>query len=169
MKRSFIVITLALLPVMLSAQSMSVRHMMRSCDTGRSVTRIFLPPVLIRFASCFVDDHETRDILKNVNSLYLVASEDREYSRNSDFPSRLVSKLKKQNYEELLVANDSGERVSILMRQKANDRKEMVIAVDGDEDMVLYLKGKLDLAEMMNQENLNIGGIHVHTANQTNL
>jgi|GEM_PF-2507768 len=169
MKRSFIVIALALLPLMLSAQSMSMRHMMRSCDTGRSVTRIFLPPVLIKLASCLVDDQETRKILKNVNSLYLVASEDRVFSRNSDFPSRVISKLKKQNYEEMLVANDGGEKVSILMRQKSNDRKEMVIAVDGDEDMVLYLKGKLDLNEMMNDQNLNIGGIHVHTANQTNL
>jgi uncharacterized protein (UPF0218 family) len=169
MKRSFIMIALALLPLTLSAQTMSVRHLMRSCDTGRSVTRIFLPPVLIRFASCIVDDQETKNILKNVSSLYLVASEDRDFSRNSDFPSRVIARLKKQNYEEMLVANDGGEKIAILMKQKSHNRKEMVIAVDGDEDMVLYLKGKLDLSEMVSEHDLNLGGINIHTANQTNL
>ncbi|HBB91939.1 MAG TPA: hypothetical protein DC042_09525, partial [Bacteroidales bacterium] len=48
------------------------------------------------------------------------------------------------NFQTMMTVNDNGEKVSILMREKSRDRKEMIIAVDGDEDVVLYLKGKLD-------------------------
>jgi hypothetical protein len=120
-------------------------------------------------ASWFVDEDETRDILRNVNSLYLVASENDEYSRNSDFPSRVVRKLDGMNFQTMLAVNDNGEKVSILMREKSRDRKEMIIAVDGDEDVVLYLKGKLDFRELMNHETIKIGNVNLHDISQTNL
>ena len=160
MKRLPILILLSLLPAALIAQPMSIRHLLRSCDTGKEVTRIHLPPVLIRMASWFVDEDETRDILRNVNSLYLVVAENNEYSRNSDFPSRVVTKLDGMNFQTMMTVNDNGEKVSILMREKSRDRKEMIIAVDGDEDVVLYLKGKLDFRELMNNETIKIGNVN---------
>ncbi len=169
MKRLPILILLSLLPAALIAQPMSIRHLLRGCDTGKEVVRIHLPPVVLRMATWFVDEDETRDILRNVNSLYLVASENNEYSRNSDFPSRVVRKLDGMNFQTMMTVNDNGEKVSILMREKSRHRKEMIIAVDGNEDVVLYLKGKLDFREMMDHENLKIGNVNLHDISQTNL
>ena len=169
MKRLPILVLLSLLPAALVAQPMSIRHLLRDCDTGKEVRRVHLPPVLIRMASWFVDEDETRDILRNVNSLYLVTSENRDYSSNSDFPSRVVRKLDGMDFQTMMVVNDSGEKVSILMRERSRNRKEMIIAVDGDEDVVLYLKGKLDFREMMDHETLKIGNVNLHDISQTNL
>ncbi|MFH0761332.1 MAG: DUF4252 domain-containing protein [Bacteroidota bacterium] len=159
MKRLIIILGIILLPLAVNAQPMSVRHLLRSCDPGREVIRIHLPSGLIRIASWFVDDEESRQVLRNITSLYLVASEDKDFSRESDFPSRVVQKLRNQSFEEMLLVNDQGERVTILMREKGQNRKEMVIAVDGDEDMVLYLKGRLNLQEILESEDINLGSI----------
>lgn len=162
MKRILTLLMIALLPVMMMAQPTSIRRMLRSCDTGKEVTRIHLPPLLMRMASWIVDDDEARHIIKNVNCLYLLASEDKEFSRQSDFPTTIVRKLKGKDFEEMLVVNDRGEKVTILLRETKRNRKELVIAVDGDEDVVLYLRGKLDLDEIMNGEHLSVAGVNLH-------
>ncbi len=161
MKRIIIILGIILLPLGAAAQPLQVRHLLRSCDTGKAVTRIHLSPLLIRMASWFVDDDETRQILRNVNSLYLVTSEDSEYSHNSNFPTRVINKLCNNNFEELLVANDKGEQVVILMRENRRNIKEMVIAVDGDEDTVVYLKGRLDLNEIMGSQDIHLTGMNL--------
>jgi hypothetical protein len=48
-------------------------------------------------------------------------------------------------------------------------RKELLIAVDSDDDMVLYLKGKLDLQEIMESQDIKIGGVHLPKISRTNL
>ena len=159
MKRSVLILCIILLPLTLSAQPASVRHLLRKCDPGKEVVRIHLPSGLIRMASWFVDDDETRLVLRNVKSLYLVTSEDKVFSRESDFPSRVVRKLRDLNFEDLLVINDQGERVTILMRETRRNCKEMVIAADGEEDVVLYLKGRLNLNEILNGRSLDLAGI----------
>ena len=160
MKRVMIILGIILLPLSAVAQPLQVRHLLRSCDTGREVTRIHLPPVLIRLVSWCVDDEETRHVLRNVSSLYLVTSEDSEFSQKSDFPTRVVNKLRNNNFEEMLIVNDKGERVVILMRENRRNVKEMVIAVDGDEDTVIYLKGRLDLNEIMESQDIHLAGIN---------
>jgi hypothetical protein len=162
MKKLMTLIILSAIPVIMMAQSASIRHMLRKCDTGKEVTRIHLPPVLFRMASWFADDDDAKKVIRNIRSMYLVVSDDKEFSRESDFPTRVVHKLLDQNFEEMLVATDHGERVTILMREMSRNRKEMVIAVDGDDDVVIYLKGKLDLQEIIENEHINIGTVNLH-------
>lgn len=156
MKRMIIASVTLLLPAMMMAQPASIRHLLRSCDTGREVTRIHLPPVVIRVASWLVDEEDARKVLRNVNCLYLLVSEGKEYSRQSDFPAEVSRKLMAQNFQEMLAVNDKGEKVKILLREKSRNRKELVIAVDGDEDVVIYLRGKLDLREILDSQNIKI-------------
>lgn len=161
MKRIIIILGIILLPLGAAAQPLQVRHLLRSCDTGKSVTRIHLPPVLIRMASWCIDEEETRHLLRNISSVYLVTSEDSEYSHNSDFPTRVVDKLRNNQFEDVLVTNDKGERVVILMRQNRRNIKEVVIAVDGDEDTVVYLRGRLDLNEIMDSQDIHLTGMNL--------
>lgn len=159
MKKLIIISLLAILPLTLTAQSLSIRHLLRSCDPGREVTRIHLPAILVRMASWFVDDEEGKMVLKNVRSLYLLVSEDKNFSAQSDFPSLVAGKMKEKNFEELMVVTDNGQKVNILMREGHRKLKEMVITVDSDEDVVLYLKGKLDLEEILRSQDLDLSEI----------
>jgi hypothetical protein len=160
MKKISILTVALVIPVILSAQPASVRRILRSCDTGREVTRIHLPPVVFRLASWLVDDESDRRIVRNFRCLYVVTSEDREFSRKSDFPSRVVEKLRKGEFEEMLVAREKGEKVTILWRDRGPNRKEMIVAVDGDEDTVIYLRGRLDFEEIMKDESLDKIGLN---------
>ncbi|MFA6128273.1 MAG: DUF4252 domain-containing protein [Bacteroidales bacterium] len=159
MKKFSILLCVLLVPVFLMAQPASVRRLLRSCDTGKEVTRIHLPPVLFRMASWFVDQDE-KQILRNIHSMYLVVSEDKEFSLASDFPTRVAEQLQGKNFEEMMVVSNNGEKVTILLREQSRNRKEMVIAVDGDEDVVLYLQGKLDWKEILEKEHIDLGSIN---------
>ena len=150
---------MAILPCVLGAQSLSIRHLLRSCDTGREVTRIHLPGILVRMASWFVDDEEGKIVLRNVRSLYVLVSEDKEFSAQSDFPTRVADRIREKNFEELMMVTDKDEKINILMRENPRNLKEMVITVDGDEDVVLYLKGKLDLQEILQSQGIELPGL----------
>jgi len=61
-----------------------------------------------------------------------------------------------------MTVRDQGENVTILWRETTRNRKEMVIAVDGEEDVVLYLKGKLNLNEILNNSDIKEGNVNLH-------
>ena len=160
MKKLIIISLMAVLPGVLGAQSLSIRHLLRSCDPGKEVTRIHLPAVLVRMASWFVDDEGGKAVLRNVRTLYVLASEDKEFSAQSDFPTRIADRMKEKNFEELMVVSDKGDKINILMRESPRNLKEMVITVDGgEEDVVLYLKGKLDIQEILQGKGIELTGV----------
>lgn len=162
MKRISTLLFIMMIPLIIMAQSSSIRRLFRSCDQGKEVTRVHVPHFVLHMASWFMDDKDARHIVKDIRSVYLLVSENKEFSSQSDFPSGVVRELQRKDFNQLLVANDKGEKVTILLREKSRNRKEMVIAVDGNEDVVLYLKGKLDLQELFRNENMKIGGINLH-------
>ena len=103
-------------------------------------------------ASWFVDDQDTKQLLKQIKSVYIMASEDKEFSRESNFPSEIASKLKKRNFEEMMTVNSEGDKVDMLVRQKSRKKNEFIITVDGDEDVLVYIKTKLKLEELLAKE-----------------
>jgi len=158
-----ILITLALIsaPLLIFAQSPSMRHMFRSYDPGKEVKRIHIPAILTTFASWIVDDDDARFLLKNIKSIYVLATEDNDYARESNFPSEIASKLKNRNFEEMMVVDSEGDKVNILMRQGSRKKSEFVIAVDGDEDAVVYIRSKMDLGELLSQGDFAMNGIRL--------
>ena len=160
--KKFVIITLILsFPVLLQAQSCSMRRMFRSYDPGKEVTRIHIPSCLTCIGSWFVDDAETKYLLKQIKSVYVMASEDEDFSRDSNFPSAIAQRLKKRNFEEMMAVNSDGDKVNMLYREKSRKRKEFVIAVDGNEDALIYIRSKVDLAELANLGDLGIKGFEL--------
>ena len=159
MKKLLIPIILLSLPIFLQAQSCSMRSMFRSYDPGTEVTRIHIPSCLTSIACWFVDDDETRHLLRKIKSVYVMSSEDKSFSKESNFPSEIAKKLKKRNFEEMMVVKSEGDNVNILYRELKRDRKEFVITVDGDEDAMVYIKSKIDLAELSKLGDFGVKGV----------
>ena len=107
-----------------------------------------------------MDEPEAKFLLKQVKSVYVMASEDEVFAKESNFPAEIARKLKKKNFEEMMVVNSDGNKVDILFRQKGK-KKEFVIAVDGDEDALVYIRSKVDLAELANLGDLGIKGVNM--------
>jgi hypothetical protein len=108
--------------------------------------------------SWFVDDADAKYLLKQIKSVYVMTSEDETFAKESDFPSEIARKLKKRNFEEMMVVNSDGDKVDMLFREKGK-KKEFVIAVNGDEDALVYIRSKVDLSELANLGDLGIKGV----------
>jgi len=161
MKKIFLSILLISAPLLLFAQSPSMRHMFRSYDPGREVKRIHIPAILTNFASWFVDDDDARYMLKNIKSVYVLASEDSGFSKESDFPSKIAMRLKRRNFEEMMAVNSDGDKINILMREKTRKINEFVITVDGEEDAVVYVRTKVALGELITKGDFGLEGLHL--------
>ena len=161
MKKIFLSALLISVPFLLFAQSPSIRHMFRSYDPGKEVRRIHIPSMLTTFASWFVDDDDTRYLLKNIKSVYVLASEDSDFSKESGFPSEIVNRLKSRNFEDMMVVVSEGDKVNILMREGPRGKCEFVIAVDGDEDAVVYIRSKMSLGELLSKGDFGMESLHL--------
>ena len=158
MKKLLFVFILISAPTFLFSQSCAMRSMFRSYDPGKEVKRIHIPSCLTTCASWFVDDADAKMILKQIKSVYVMASEDKEFSRESNFPSEIARKLKKRNFEEMMTVNSEGDKVDMLVRQRGKKRNEFIIAVDGDEDVMVYIRSKLELSELLSKGDFGFGG-----------
>jgi len=136
-----------------------MRQMFRSYDPGKEVKRIHIPSCMTCMASWFVDDVETRQLLRKIKSVYVMAAEDEAFSKESHFPTEIAKKLKKKHFEEMMVVNSDGDNINILYRDLMRDRKEFVIAVDGDEDVLVYIKSKIDLSELAKLGDFGVKGV----------
>ena len=158
MKKILIPILLIAFPVFIQAQSCSIRQMFRSYDPGEKVTRVHIPSCLTTIATWFVDDADTKYLLKQIKSIYVMASNDKVFSSESDFPSEIAKNLKKRDFEEMMTVNSEGDKVDILFREKGKN-KEFVIAVNGDDDALVYIRSKIDLADLAKLDDLGIKGL----------
>jgi hypothetical protein len=110
--------------------------------------------------SWFVDDADTKYILKQIKSVYVMASNDEGYSNDSNFPAEIAKNLKKRDFGEMMRVNSDGEKINILVRERGRKKKEFVISVDGDEDVMVYIRTKLDLSELGDLGDLGIKGVN---------
>jgi len=157
--KKFVIITLILsFPVLLQAQSCSIRRMFRSYDPGKEVTRIHIPSCLTCIGSWFIDEPETKHLLRQLKSVYVLASEDETFAKESDFPRQIARRLKNRNFEEMMAVKSEGDNINMLVRDKGK-KKEYVIAVDGDEDVLVYIRSKLSLAELAEFGDLGLKGV----------
>lgn len=157
--KKFVIITLILsFPVLLQAQSCSIRRMFRSYDPGKEITRVHIPSCLTCMSSWFVDEPDAKFLLKQIKSIYVMVSEDQAFCEDSNFPAEIARKLKKRDFQEMMKVNSSGDKVNVLFRERGK-KKEFVIAVDGNEDALVYIRSKVDLSELANLGDLGIKGV----------
>ncbi len=166
MKRNYLLLALLITPVLVQAQSWSVKRELRRADPGREVTRVMVPGFVMKFACLFVDEPETRSLLRKIGGVYVWTTEDRSYATETDVPSSIVRKVKSRGFEELMSVKSDGEDVNILMRQKGRHH-EYLFAVNGDEDVVVYLKSRLSLSDLAKHGDFNVGGVKLNSISQT--
>lgn len=132
-----------------------------SCSTNRIVTEAFqkykyvdgatsvtVPGWLISFGTYVADlSNEERQLIRGVDKVKVLTLDDPLLNKGVDFYDEYYQKLRSQKgYEDLLMVRDNGENVGILGRFKKDVIRELIILVGGDENTMIYLKGKLDPA-----------------------
>ena len=88
------------------------------------------------------EDAGARMAMRSVRSIRTLDLEDCADDVKRKF-TQMAQGLKTHGYEELVSSNEDGERALIIMRQKKNVIRELLILSSGDDCSMVQLKGKI--------------------------
>jgi len=124
------------------------------------VTTITVPGWLIHSAAMWGDlEREERDLLRSIDKVKVLTIEDEELNARSNLHKEFYETVRERgDLEELLVVRDGNEQVTIFGKGDEDSIKEMLILVGGDDNAIIYLKGRLKpelIANFMDENSQN--------------
>ncbi|MBR9921317.1 MAG: DUF4252 domain-containing protein [Bacteroidetes bacterium] len=161
MRYAILFLLFAITPVFVSAQSPVVNKFYRHHKKIENVRNIKLPGWLIKFGSGIAKKHmddpvekEAIGLVKKIKKMRLLVAENGIALPESHITGLVADLKKKDNYESLLTVKSQGQNVHIMMREKKEMLKGLLILVDSEDGFVmLSMKTKLklqDIVELVN-------------------
>ncbi len=116
------------------------------------VTTITVPGWVIHLAASFADlDESERDLLESIDKVRVLTIENDELNARVNLHEEFESKInRKHDFERLMSTTGDDEDVTIFAKMDENVIHEMVILVGGDDNAMIYLKGRID-PELINK------------------
>lgn len=116
---------------------------------------VSVPWILMKIGHMFMDDDESKDIAARINGVRVLDLADCSPKIKARFNKR-ISSLSNDGYETLVRAKDEDGSVQILVKEKKDIIKELLIICGGDEDCALIqLRGNIrqeDIDELVKEE-----------------
>jgi hypothetical protein len=159
MKRLFLLPVLFLL-LFTSCDESGVSEAFTKYRFKDGVTTITVPGWLIHSAAMWGDlDRDERDLLRSIDKVKILTIENKELNARSNLHKEFYESVRKRgDLEELLVVRDGDEQVTIFGKADEESIEEMLILVGGDDNAIIYLKGRLKpelLANFMDENSQN--------------
>ncbi len=109
------------------------------------VTTITVPGWLIQSAATWGDlEKEERELLRSIDKVKVLTIEDKDLNARSNLHQEFYETVRRRgDLEELLVVRDGNEQVTIFGKSEGSSIEEMLILVGGEENAIVYLKGRL--------------------------
>lgn len=141
-----------------------------SCDTNwgvseafaeygneRGVTAITVPGWAIGIAANFADlNKDERELLNSIDKVKVLSVEDDALNTKINLHDEFQDKINANyEFEELLTVNNQNEDVTVFGKMDAEVIREMIILVGGDENVMIYLKGKIKPELLDNKINIS--------------
>jgi len=144
MKKYILFLLIVIVPLAVISQPLSVRKVFRKYGHKQGVVSVWVPGVVMDLAALFGDDPETRQLLRNIDKVRVLAIEDNAALNDVNFNREVKKTFINHSYEQLMLVKESGNAVDILVKEGLRDRKELLIIAGGkDDNAIIYLKGKL--------------------------
>ncbi len=151
MKQIRIIALLALLST-LSSCIISNPKVLKPLTQYEDASGLRIPSGTMKMAGMFCNDDDD-DMVKNISTIEMVQCED---SKDAENISKDIQQIASKRKLELLLSASSGqEKVNLfgIINKKGDTLKELMIeATEKKETSVIYIKGKINLAEMMTDE-----------------
>lgn len=145
MKRAFIIPILFLFLFSACDYESGVSEAFTKYHFKDGVTTITVPGWLIHTAARWGDlDREERDLLRSIDKVKVLTIEDKDLNARSNLHKEFYESVRERgDLEELLVVRDGNEQVTIFGKATEESIEEMLILVGGDDNAIIYLKGRL--------------------------
>ena len=119
----------------------------RSLDESTTVS---LGSLVMDIGSIFIEDREAAAILRKISHMRVVTLEDATLVDDADV-KRLYEQAQRQGFEELIKVRDGGEEVHVMMREKKDIIRGLLVMVydkDGNEFTAVSVKGRVTFEQL---------------------
>ena len=145
MKRTVIAAIALLSGSTLLSQAFELHQLYRTYRGEEEVTSLYVPGFICRMAGNIADmDPPERELLRSIKSVRIQVIENREINREINFAREFSDMGFSDEYLPMLEVHDSDEDILILARQREDTIRDLVILVGGDENVLVWIKGRMD-------------------------
>jgi len=146
MKTIYYLLLVALIPLISCSTNRGVTAAFSEYAHEEGVTSVTVPGWVIRLGARFGDmEAEEKALLRSVKKVRVLAIEDQNLNDEANFYKEFYKKINYSGrFEELVHVRDDGDDIHILGLSKKDELRELIVLVSGDENVIVYLKGKFD-------------------------
>jgi hypothetical protein len=150
MKKISLILGLLLLSLPFYAQNKAIDELFDKYAGKDGFTTVNINGGLLALASWVEDDKATKDMLKDLNHVRILAQEDHSM-KNVNFYNEIIAGIPVKDYEELLTVKEKDQDVKMLVKQSDGMINELLIIVGGSDNALISITGKInpkDLSKM---------------------
>jgi len=150
MKRMFLLLVIAALPVLLTAQNSAVEKLFNKYKGKEGVTTVQISPELFQIAHAMdieeVEDHKVP--LDKITGVKILTIEDEGLWQDVNFYDEIRNDLDVSNFAELMTVDDGGETVRMWLRADNDLVSEFLLIVGGDDNVLIYITGSFSMSDL---------------------
>ena len=135
----------------LYSQTFELDHLYNTYRGEEDVISIYIPGFACRLAASIGEmETQEQELLRSIKSVRIQVIENKEINRTVNYARAFSGNKSARGYFPMLEVHDKGEDVLILARQKEDAIRELVILVGGEENVMVWVKGRMDQDLMKN-------------------
>jgi hypothetical protein len=151
MKRILFAAFCLILGHILYSQTYELDRLYNTYRGEEDVISVFIPGFACRLAASIGEmETQEQELLRSIKSLRIQVIENKEINRTVNYVHAYAGMKQGGGYFPMLEVHDKGEDVLILARQKEEIIRELVILVGGEENVMIWVKGRMDQDLMKN-------------------
>lgn len=136
MKKNIVFISFILLAFSLEAQ-LPVWSFYHSHRRDEGVMKFTVPGFLIKATTWFVDEKDTKLLLKKMGTVRVLVAEGKCNAFSNKESKRLIRRLHRNNFEDLIAIKDNENRVNIMVKERRGKIRRYLLFANDEEDSIM--------------------------------
>ncbi len=145
MKRISLIVFSLTLGIALYCQTLELNRLYNTYRGEEDVISLYIPGFVCRLACVIAElEYEEEELLRSIKSVRVQVIENKEINSTVNYALACKDMKPANGYFPVLEVHDRDEDVLILARQKEDLISELIILVGGDENVMVWVKGRMN-------------------------